>query len=277
MTLSKWRMVRLVPVVTILGILLLASVPSPAAAITYGVPDSTHTAVGTIILGVPGFQYQGFQLCTGSLIAPRVFLTAGHCTDFLLTSGWPLAYMWVSFDEFPFTQSATYVGVAEVHSHPNYSSPVVGPVTPPVSNPYDVGVVILAQPVTDREPIALPPSGFLDSLQDQGILKDSRFLNVGYGTDEHNDLTLQRENSTSGFLSLHKAWLYMSQNIHLGDGGTCYGDSGGPIFYKTGAAEQLVVITSWGDTPCKATNNAYRIDIPSSLTFLHQMMLDFAS
>ncbi len=39
--------------------------------------------------------------------------------------------------------------------------------------------------------------------------------------------------------------------------------------------EQLVVITSWGDTPCKATNNAYRIDTPSSLNFLHGMIAQF--
>ncbi len=265
------------PLVSLLGILLVASVPVPAAAITYGTPDSTHTSVGSIVIGPPDYQYVGWQLCSGTLIGPRVFLTAGHCTDFLLTYGWPLFYVWVTFDEYLGVPGGTYLAVSAVYSHPNYTSPVVGPVTPPVSNPYDVGVLILAQSVTDRDPVPLPPAGFLDSLRDQGLLKDARFLNVGYGTDAQNLPTMARESSTSGFLSLHKAWLYMSQNIHVGNGGTCYGDSGGPIFYKVGAVEQLVVITSWGDTPCKATNNAYRVDIWSSLTFLHQMTLEFAS
>src|SRR3989454_1834851 len=43
-------------------------------------------------------------------------------------------------------------------------------------------------------------------------------------------LTGDRQISTSSFRNLHDAWLYMSQNNHHGDGGTCFGDSGGPTF-----------------------------------------------
>src|SRR5215212_683261 len=51
---------------------LLAAV-APAGAITNGVPDgAAHPYVGII------FNDEAF--CTGTLLSPTVFLTAGHCT-----------------------------------------------------------------------------------------------------------------------------------------------------------------------------------------------------
>ncbi|MFN2289771.1 MAG: trypsin-like serine protease, partial [Anaerolineae bacterium] len=69
---------------------------------------------------------------------------------------------------------------------------------------------------------------------------------------------------------LLKAWLRMSQNQATGDGGTCYGDSGGPAFWTdpdTGT-EVLVGVTSWGDAPCVSSAFNYRVDIPETLDFI---------
>src|SRR5438093_11835167 len=66
----------------------------------------------------------------------------------------------------------------------------------------------------------------------------------------------------------------MSQNIHHGDGGTCFGDSGGPTFFvdPSSHVEYIVAVTSWGDTVCKSTNNNYRVDLERSRSFIDDMI-----
>jgi len=71
-----------------------------------------------------------------------------------------------------------------------------------------------------------------------------------------------RQFAESEFQALLKAWLRMSQNRATGDGGTCYGDSGGPAFWtEPDESEILVGITSWGDVPCVPSAFNYRVDI----------------
>jgi hypothetical protein len=72
--------------------------------------------------------------------------------------------------------------------------------------------------------------------------------------------------------SVTTSWLRMSQNASTGNGGTCYGDSGGPNFLRAGATETNIVAgtTITGDTPCRSTNVDYRLDSPSARAFLGQ-------
>ena len=73
------------------GLVVLALVgAAPAAAITGGRPDgNAHPYVG-IVLTADG------ALCSGSLLSPTVFLTAGHCTYYFTESG--ADEVFVSFD-----------------------------------------------------------------------------------------------------------------------------------------------------------------------------------
>ena len=66
------------------------------------------------------------------------------------------------------------------------------------------------------------------------------------------------------------SWLRVSQNPATGNGGTCYGDSGGPNFLGAGASETniLAATTITGDTPCRSTNVDYRLDTASARAFL---------
>jgi hypothetical protein len=70
--------------------------------------------------------------------------------------------------------------------------------------------------------------------------------------------------------ALTPRWLRVSQNAATGDGGTCYGDSGGPNFLGTGATETTTIaaITITGDTVCQATNVDDRLDAPAARAFL---------
>jgi hypothetical protein len=79
----------------------------------------------------------------------------------------------------------------------------------------------------------------------------------------------QRQFAVSEYRALLKKWLRMSQNQATGDGGTCYGDSGGPAFWtEPDGTEILVGITSWGDAVCVASGFNYRVDIPDTLDFV---------
>lgn len=244
-----------------------AAVVIPAGAITWGEPDTEHTSVGAMVVDWP--DYGPYQVCTGTLVHPRVFLTAGHCTE-----GWEgtgVETFWVNFDQDALNE-ATLLDVSEVVTHPDYW-------WGPTSNPHDVGVLILAEPVQGIEPANLPSEGFLDVLKQDGLLRNgsqgAKFTLVGYGgmlSWPPPDISYddQRQFSISEYQALLKSWLRMSQNQATGDGGTCYGDSGGPAFYTdpdTGI-ETLVGITSWGDVPCVASAFNYRVDIPETLDFI---------
>ena len=76
--------------------------------------------------------------------------------------------------------------------------------------------------------------------------------------------------AVSEFRALNGAWLRLSQNPATGDGGTCYGDSGGPNFLGAGNGETDVVaaVTVAGDAVCRSTNVVYRLDTASAQEFL---------
>ncbi len=59
-------------------------------------------------------------------------------------------------------------------------------------------------------------------------------------------------------------------NLSTGNGGTCYGDSGGPHFIHLNGVETNIVaaITVTGDTQCKATDKDYRTDTEAARRFL---------
>lgn len=257
----------------LVGLLLVLTVGVvPALAITWGEPDTEHTNVGAMVVDYPG--YGPYQVCSGTLIHPRVFLTAGHCTE-----GWEgtgVETFWVNFDQYALNEK-TLLDVEAVITHPDYN-------WGPTSDPHDVGVLILAEPVTDIEPATLPEEGFLDELRKEGKLRQgsngAKFTLVGYGGTldwpppdiYYED---QRQFAVSEYQTLLKAWLRMSQNQATGDGGTCFGDSGGPAFWTEPDGSEIIVgITSWGDAQCVASAFNYRVDIPETLDFIESVIAD---
>jgi hypothetical protein len=150
-----------------------------------------------------------------------------------------------------------------------------------MSNPYDVGVLILESQVTDITPATLPSEYFLSDLRENRKLRrgsnGAEFTVVGYGGTldwPPPEITYDnyRQYAISEFLNLRKVWLLLSQNQAKGDGGTCFGDSGGPAFFIEDGEEIIVGITSWGDANCVATGNTYRVDIPETLEFINSII-----
>lgn len=254
-------------IVLIAATLALVLAAAPARAITFGQPDGNrHPNVGALVAEFePG---QKDILCTGTLIAPTVFLTASHCTAYLSSIGIGPSEVWVTFDPTPDASSEYIAGT--YHTHPLFGHDA--------ADPHDIAVVILDDAPSGIAPASLPPAGLLDGLKRQGILGSTWFTAVGYGTRRETKtggphalfFTGERRFATQGFLSLTTAWLTLSENISTGSGGTCYGDSGGPHFLRDTAT--VVAITITGDAQCRASDKDYRVDSASARAFLGQFV-----
>src|SRR5918912_690724 len=247
-----------------------------AKAITYGFVDSnnTYSNVGAFIVKSPTTG-QIFQICSGTLIAPNVFLTASHCTQCFTDTLAPQGYTaYVSFDaSIPFgdkTSTKTkLLAVKYVVTNPNYNQSQ--------SDSGDIGVLILQSNVRGITPATLPSCGLLDQLVAQNGLKDAVFTAIGYGVQNRvvgggvpyfQDVNpIPRMYAFSSFDSLNGGYLRLSQNPATGNGGTCYGDSGGPNFLTVNGQPLLAAITITGDTACRSTNVDYRLDIVSAQAF----------
>jgi len=248
----------------------LAVAALPASAITWGEPDTDHPNVGAMMVGYGGPAL--FQWCSGTLIYPQIFLTAGHCTVDVFDYGFQ--EIRVNFGPSAFSP-VIQRAVREIITHPSYH-------WGPTSNPYDVGILVLEEPVTGIAPARLPTEGLLDELRAAGKLREgsttAAFALVGYGdtiTFPPPEFAFfgQREVAYSAYLGLLPSWLHMSQNRAKDDGGTCYGDSGGPAFWTEPDGSEIVVgVTSWGDIPCVASSFNYRIDTADSLDFIHDVI-----
>jgi len=270
-------------VVSTIAVLAVLALAVPALAITWGQPDgNVHPNVGTILL-VDGAAVH--ETCSGTLIHPQVLLTAGHCSSLyeqMLASGSiTLDNLKVSFSGNDAYNPATFLDVEGVQTHPDYW-------WGPNSDPHDVGVILLNEADTVGIPLAtLPYEGMLDDLKADGKLNGrhgrAHFTAVGYGVllDFPPPVFLPsggvRSRAVSEYLALRPAWLVLSQNgaPGQGNGGTCYGDSGGPNFWTEPDGTEIIVgITSTGDAQCVATNTTYRVDIPQTLSFIADVIGD---
>jgi secreted trypsin-like serine protease len=256
---------RTVVLLSLIGLIALAS--SPAGAIVYGQPDGNrHPNVGTLVIDIDG---EKFSICSGTLIAPTVFLTASHCTAFLEPE-LGTNRVWVSFDPvFDPETSRLFPGTAHTHPEFGFSGP------DGFSDPHDIAVVVLDRAL-NITPAQLPTEGLLDQLKASGDLQDQIFTAVGYGvvretrTKAHQSLldNLERRFGLQHMNALRPLWLQLTMNEATGNAGTCFGDSGGPHFLGGETSNLIVSITVTGDRWCKATDTTYRVDTGSARAFL---------
>lgn len=284
---------------------LVLAMASPAWAITFGQVDTANTFanVGALIgmeevpvldengepvldeNGDPVTEVLPFIFCSGTLIedgddtpaTSNLFLTAAHCIPPEEEDSPPGEPMQVTFDKDvdlgdpPFQpvileNSVIYSGTA--FAHPNAFC--CG-----LNEPFDVAVVVLDQEVADITPAQIAAPNQLGEMT-KTELRSATFLTAGYGT-VRNDKTKafasfsfdgDRRWATQTFKDLLKAWLDLSMQPSTGDGGTCYGDSGGPHFLDG----VVVSLTVTGDIPCRATDKTYRIDTAVPQEFIGQFL-----
>ena len=247
---------------------------TPASAINGGVPDDEeHPNVGLMATFSDG---QPVGACTSTLISSTVVLTAAHCIEDALAHGSGASVM-VNFDEDPL-YSGNWHLVNQLIPHPEYY-------WGPTSKIHDIGLLLLANEINNISPAKLPDEGFLTDLKAAGELIHAphgvKFVVVGFGITLDWPATLPefipqpRMQAESGYRSLLKGWLNLSQNEATNDGGSCFGDSGGPVFWKDSAGKETIVgITSWGDPHCVSPSFNYRVDIKDSLDFISPYLVD---
>ncbi len=256
----------------LLTIVLLLVVVVPAFAVTDGELDGDgHPYVGLMVAqdsaGAPLWR------CSGTLLSPTIFLTAGHCTEA------PAAHVEIWFDAdvesgipgngYPFTGD---VG-GTPYSHPQYD--------PNAFFRYDLGVVVLDEPFASPNGVygALPQQDALDQLARRRGLQNVTFTAVGYGLQESfPDPASFLEHNQRVRMVAHPHLLQINAPGFTGDfslllsnnhatGGTCFGDSGGPNFVAD--TNVLAGVTSYGlNGNCAGTGGVYRVDRVDDLTWL---------
>jgi V8-like Glu-specific endopeptidase len=261
----KSRKKLLLVMAVVLGLVL--GLVGIASAITFGQPDGDeHPNVGAMIVQEPdGVKY---LYCSGTLIAPNVFLTASHCTVAAAAYGADPHDVYVTFDPVYDDGATLHRGTYDIN--PNYGHDM--------HDLHDVAVIILDKSVKKITPAQLPPAGLLDDLEETHDLKGQEFVTVGYGRLRNEKTRGQHAIGEAGeryyaeqtFESLKPYWLQLSMNPSTGSGGTCYGDSGGPHFL--GDTDMVVSLTVTGDAWCRATDVTYRLDTDSARAYLSQFV-----
>lgn len=259
-----------VTVSLLLTLMLVLSTITVASAVTDGELDGEgHPYVGLMVaqdeVGNPLWR------CSGTLLSPTLFLTAGHCTEA------PAAHVEIWFD-------ADVESGIPANGYPNTGDVGGTPYTHPQYDPnafylYDLGVVILDEPLAMAEYGALPELDQLDSLKTRRGQQDVTFTAVGYGLQESfPDAASWKENnqrvrmvSYPHLLQINTGFtgdgsLLLSNNAHTG--GTCFGDSGGPNFI--GDSNVVAGVTSFGiNGNCAGTGGVYRVDRADDLDWLY--------
>ena len=245
-----------------------AAMAAPTAhAITAGgeLDGDAHPYVGLMIAkdkkGNPIWR------CSGTLMGPRIFLTAGHCTEPPAAS----AELWFDADMQTDAAAKGYPtrgqASGKTYLHPQYD--------PNAFFLHDLGVVILDRDMAMPTYGKLPALDVLDKMASERGLQDVTFTAVGYGLQQINPVFVEqlkiRMFAEPHLLQINTGYvgdgsLLLSNNHSTG--GTCFGDSGGPNFI--GSSNVVGGVTSFGiNGNCAGTGGVYRVDRADDLGWLY--------
>jgi hypothetical protein len=275
------------PIIVVAVLALALATVGVASAITNGQPDGdNHPYVGLLVFddapGHPAWR------CSGSLIAPNVVLTAGHCTD-----GAVAARVWfdedVTYDQVPFPlypYGGPGSGAVEgtPHAYSEFCTNC-GNGLPQFAHG-DVGIVVLDQPVDVGGFAALPTAGLVDTLKNKTPIDF-----VGYGVKYQAKIPGNQlpqpppyyrwtgprtryyapSELVSGKFVHSDEFMKLALNPGGGSGGTCFGDSGGPDLL--GGTNTVLAVNSYvTNVNCSGVGYSFRVDTPEVLEWIRTFL-----
>lgn len=175
-------------------------------------------------LGVVGLETNVLPYCSGTLIAPRVVLTAAHCVV-----DHPPTRVFVGTQ--PGVDGMT-VAVVDVRVEPSFDR---------ASLRGDVAALRLDRPIDAASWPVLPA-------EDAAALDGGELRLVGFGRTSAADTALPRKRTGAASIASVAA---ASFEFAPSPSQTCAGDSGGPAFLTVGGVEYLAGVTSSGDAQCQ--------------------------
>jgi V8-like Glu-specific endopeptidase len=227
-------------------------VPVPAVFNGTNISASEYPSVGMIV-DYTNFSTGSFGLCSGTLISPRIVLTAAHCVDDAAPA--QLRFTLNAAPTFGNPNASFFVSVTDKIVHPAWQD-VFGSFG-------DVALIELATPQAvafpelwnNQAPLALGAVG----------PSASQMTLVGYGNNATPDSGYGRKRK--GTISFY-AWTdlvnYYSaprefMDYDAGPTGqqSCSGDSGGPAFYRYQNADHLISVVHGGPVGCDSSNSFF--------------------
>jgi V8-like Glu-specific endopeptidase len=268
----KMKIIGISTVFFMIGLITLMNL-SASIAITNGVEDVDDDYPWVVLVlmeidGVPTYR------CSGTIIAPTVVLTAGHCVN-----NYPDSFSGIRIfteqdvdngnNDYPFA-GPNAIEASEWYSLPGYET---------LWYAYDAGVIILSEPVYFDTYPTLPELDSIDKLATERGLQDVTFTAVGYGLQEINPVFVQGDRVR---MIAHPMLVALNAPGMTGDfslllsnnyatGGTCFGDSGGPNFL--GDSLTIGGVTSFGlNGNCAGIGGVFRMDRQNVLDFVNQYL-----
>ena len=301
---------RLLAVGFAFGLVLSAALP--AAAITKNFrPDPDHTFVGLVAFYDADWEF--LQRCTTELLSPTVALTAGHCVnDSSQPNGavaaharaWFLEDVGSHYD--PVTQHDPVSGYpdsctgtlgnglgdwcAESSTLFNYGFDNFAG----FPNIHDIGIVVFDQAIERDEYATLASANTVDQLATARGTQDVTMRVSGYGLSLRHLVPVHGPGAGTApsaytvsfrvrlqadmiFMNLRSAnsggFTLVAEGNGTDQGGTCNGDSGGPVFWPADS-NQVVAVSSWGwlNAGCRGIGFYYRTDRGEVLDWIHSVV-----